>query len=212
VTRTTVHVVRHGEVYNPRKVLYGRLPGFRLSNAGVAMAEQAASFLSDRDLTHIVSSPLQRAQETAAPIAAKFGLQVQLDERLIEASNAFEGLPVGGSDSVLMRPSSWWLYRNPLQPSWGEPYRQVSLRMYAAVLRARDLARGHEAVCISHQLPIVCLRRYAEGQHLWHDPRKRQCSLASVTSLVFDGDRVLDVSYAEPAGSTSNVIGYQSGA
>jgi broad specificity phosphatase PhoE len=177
VTRTTVHVVRHGEVYNPRKVLYGRLPGFRLSNAGVAMAEQAASFLSDRDLTHIVSSPLQRAEETAAPIAAKFGLQVQLDERLIEASNAFEGLPVGGSDSVLMRPSSWWLYRNPLQPSWGEPYRQVSLRMYAAVLRhaiwpaaTRRCASPTSCrsyVCAAMQRASICGMTRANGNAHW---------------------------------------------
>ena len=65
---------------------------------------------------------------------------------------------------------------------------QIAQRMLAAALSARDRAEGREAVCVSHQLPIVCLRRYAEGQRLWHDPRKRQCSLASLTSLTFDGD------------------------
>jgi len=81
--------------------------------------------------------------------------------------------------------------------------------MYAAALTARDAAAGHEAVCVSHQLPIVCLRRYAEGVHLWHDPRRRQCSLASITSLVFEDERIVAVGYTEPAGSTPNALDEQ---
>jgi broad specificity phosphatase PhoE len=208
---TTVHLLRHGEVYNPDKILYGRLPGFRLSDAGQQMAVNAAQWLSGRDVTHVVSSPLQRAQETAAPVAAEFGLAVAVDDRLVEAGNDFQGQRVTGPGGVLKRPANWPRYRNPFRPSWGEPYRLVALRMYAAALRARDLADGHEAVCVSHQLPIVCLRRYAEHQHLWHDPRKRQCSLASITSLVFDGDRVVAVEYAEPSGRSSNDVTQQAG-
>ncbi len=203
---TTVHVLRHGEVHNPDRVLYGRLPGFRLSEAGQRMAVQAADHLAGRDITHIVSSPLQRAQETAAPLASRLGLDVAVDDRLIEAANAFQGKRVTGEGGVLKHPASWWLFRNPFQPSWGEPYRQVAQRMFAAALKARDLALGHEAVCVSHQLPIVSLRRYVEGQHLWHDPRTRQCSLASVTSLTFVGDEVVRVGYAEPAGTSSNAL------
>jgi broad specificity phosphatase PhoE len=209
MTRTTVHFLRHGEVYNPDKVLYGRLPGFRLSAAGVEMAEMAAKHLSGTDVTYLVSSPLQRAQETARPIAEEFGLEVATDDRLIEAGNAFEGKRVAGKGGVLKRPSSWPLFRNPLRPSWGEPYQQIAHRMLAAALKARDVAEGHEAVCVSHQLPIVCLRRYVEGRRLWHDPRKRQCSLASVTSLVFEDDHVVKVDYAEPAGTTPNILSEQ---
>jgi len=203
-SRTTVHLLRHGEVFNPEKVLYGRLAGFRLSEAGEAMAEKAAGYLAGRDVTYLGSSPLERAQQTAAPIAAEFGLDVVIDEDLIEAANAFEGKRVAGPGGVLKRPSSWPLFRNPARPSWGEPYQQIAQRMLAAVERARRHAEGHEAVCVSHQLPIVCLRRHAEGKRLWHDPRRRQCSLASLTSLTFDGDRVVGVSYAEPAGATPN--------
>jgi broad specificity phosphatase PhoE len=72
--------------------------------------------------------------------------------------------------------------------------------MWAAALAARTAAAGHEAACVSHQLPIWTLRRYVEGHRLWHDPRKRQCALASVTSLTFDGDRVVGLAYAEPGG------------
>ncbi|MCW2522745.1 MAG: hypothetical protein JWO63_1080 [Frankiales bacterium] len=206
---TTVHLLRHGEVYNPEKVLYGRLPGFRLSEAGRQMAVNAAAHLAGRDVSYLASSPLQRALETAAPLSAEFGLEIAVDERLVEAANAFQGKRVTGQGGVLKRPSSWPRYRNPFRPSWGEPYRQVAQRMYAAALRARDLAEGHEAVCVSHQLPIVCLRRFVEGQRLWHDPRKRQCSLGSVTSLVFRGDDLVEVQYAEPSGTTPNAIADQ---
>ena len=204
VTRTTVHLLRHGEVFNPHKVLYGRLAGFRLSEAGEAMAERAAGYLAGHDITYLVSSPLERAQQTAAPIAARFGLDVETDDDLIEAANAFEGKRVAGPGGVLKYPTSWPLFRNPARPSWGEPYQQIVQRMLAAAHRARERAAGHEAVCVSHQLPIVCLRRYSEGKRLMHDPRRRQCSLASLTSLTFQDERVVGVSYAEPAGSTPN--------
>jgi broad specificity phosphatase PhoE len=209
ITRTTVHLLRHGEVFNPDKLLYGRLPGFRLSEAGAEMATMAMKHLAGRDVTYLVSSPLQRAQETAGPIATEFGLDIAVDDRLIEAANAFEGQRVAGPGGALKRPSSWPLLRNPLRPSWGEPYEQIAQRMFAAALAARHQAAGHEAVCVSHQLPIVCLRRYVEGRRLWHDPRRRQCSLASITSLVFAGDRVVRVDYAEPAGTTPNSMSSQ---
>jgi broad specificity phosphatase PhoE len=205
---TIVHLLRHGEVFNPDKVLYGRLPGFRLSDAGEAMAVLAAQFLAERPLTYLVSSPLERAQQTAAPLAELTGLPVAIDERLIEAANKFQGEGVAGGKGVFTNPAHWSKLTNPFRPSWGEPYEQIAERMMAAALSARDKARtaaggsGGEAVCVSHQLPIVSLRRFALGQRLWHDPRKRQCGLASVTSLTFDGDIVVKVDYAEPAGAT----------
>jgi broad specificity phosphatase PhoE len=203
VTETTVvHLLRHGEVFNPGKILYGRLPGFRLSDAGLRMADTAARWFSDNDVTHLVSSPLERAQQTAAPIAAALDLPVSVDERLIEAGNAFEGLRVGVGDGVLRAPQHWWKLRNPFRPSWGEPYVEIAARMLAAVEAARDAARGHEAVLVSHQLPIWTLRLHVEGRRYAHDPRRRQCGLASVTSLTYEGDRFTGLTYAEPAGAT----------
>jgi broad specificity phosphatase PhoE len=200
--QTIVHLLRHGEVHNPGKILYGRLPGFRLSDAGIAMAEKAAGWFAGRDVTLLVSSPLERAQQTAAPIAEVLSLPVQIDDRLIEAGNAFEGLRVGVGDGALRQPQHWWKLRNPFRPSWGEPYVEIAARMLAAVEAARDTARGHEAVLVSHQLPIWTLRLHVEGRRYVHDPRHRQCGLASVTSLVYDGDRISRVDYAEPAGAT----------
>jgi broad specificity phosphatase PhoE len=199
----TVHLLRHGEVYNPDRVLYGRLPGYRLSDLGVAQAKLAAEYLATRPVGYLVSSPLERAQQTAEPLATALGLTVAVDDRLIESANALEGRQVAGGKGLLTDPSNWKYFRNPLRPSWGEPYVEVAARMLAAARAARDavLAAGSglEAVCVSHQLPIVCARRAAEGKHLFHDPRHRQCALASVTSLTFDGDDVVRVDYAEPA-------------
>jgi broad specificity phosphatase PhoE len=200
--QTTVHLLRHGEVHNPGKVLYGRLPGFRLSTDGEAMAGKAAAWFLGKDVRHLVSSPLERAQQTAAPLAGALSLPVAIDERLIEAGNAFEGLRVGVGDGILRAPQHWWRLRNPFRPSWGEPYVEIAARMLSAVEAARDAARGHEAVLVSHQLPIWTLRLHVEGRRYVHDPRRRQCGLASVTSLTYDGDRITAVHYAEPAGAT----------
>jgi broad specificity phosphatase PhoE len=200
--QTTVHLLRHGEVHNPAKVLYGRLPGYRLSDDGIAVAKKAADWFVEKDVVHLVASPLERTQQTAQPLAEAKRLEVHVDERIIEAGNAFEGLVVAGSGGVWRAPRHWWRLRNPMRPSWGEPYVEIAARMIAAVEAARDTARGHEAVLVSHQLPIWTLRLHLEGRRYVHDPRRRECGLASVTSVHYDGDRVDGVTYAEPAGST----------
>jgi Fructose-2,6-bisphosphatase len=198
---TVVHLLRHGEVHNPDRVLYGQLPGFRLSALGEKQAQLAADWLAQRDLGYLVSSPLERARQTAEPLAAATGLDVAVDERLIEAANHLEGRHVAGGKGLFTDPGNWKYYRNPFRPSWGEPYAQVAARVLAAARAARDAAGAREAVCITHQLPIVCARRAAEGRRLFHDPRHRQCSLASVTSFTFEGDEIVRIDYAEPAAS-----------
>src|SRR5258706_10295499 len=198
-TQTVVHLLRHGEVENPTKILYGRLPGFRLSTVGEQMAKAAAQGLAGHDITVVRSSPLERAQQTAEPIAAQFGLPIAIDERLIESANFFEGKRVGVGDGALRDPRNWWMLRDPFAPSWGESYVAIAQRMGAALESVRQQAEGHEAVCVSHQLPIWVLRRYLERKRLWHDPRKRQCGLASLTSFHFDDATLVGIGYREPA-------------
>jgi broad specificity phosphatase PhoE len=223
---TTVHLMRHGEVHNPAGVLYGRLPGYVLSERGHAMARLVAAYLSGneddggqddeagtpmtsattavpagprRDVVAVIASPLERAQETAAPIAAAFGLEVRTDPRLIEAENHFQGMTFGVGDGSLRHPEHWPHLRNPFRPSWGEAYQVQADRVLAAVADARDLARGHEVVLVSHQLPVWVTRLALENRRLWHDPRRRQCSLASLTSLHYEDDRLVSIGYSEPA-------------
>ncbi|WP_151525694.1 histidine phosphatase family protein [Serinicoccus kebangsaanensis] len=194
---TLVHVVRHGEVHNPERILYGRLPGYHLSDLGLEMAHAAAEHLADRDISHVVSSPLERARETAAPIAVAHGLEVATDTRLTESGNVFEGETV--DRRMIADPRHWPAFVNPFRPSWGEPYAEIAARMRGALDQARDEATGREAVMVSHQLPIWMLRRSVQGQRLWHHPRRRECSLASVTTVLFHGALPVRVMYAEPA-------------
>jgi broad specificity phosphatase PhoE len=198
---TTVHVARHGEVENPQKILYGRQPGWRLSNRGQQMAETLGEWSKSINLGALHVSPLQRAQETAAPIARAHGIEITTDDRLIEAANVFEGKSFELGSGVLKHPSSWRHLYNPWKPSWGEPYEEQINRMLAAVFAARKAANGKDAIVVSHQLPIWTLRSAIEGRSLLHDPRKRICTLASVTSVHFDDEGVISgLSYSEPAG------------
>jgi broad specificity phosphatase PhoE len=194
---TVVHLLRHGEVSNPNGVLYGRLPGYHLSANGRLMAEAAADFFAERPVAALFASPLERAQETARPVAERLGLQIVTDERLIESVNVLEGKAVTLAQLAL-NPSNWRYLWNPFRPSWGEPYTQVAARMRQVFDRAREAARGQEAICVSHQLPIWISRLAAEHKHLWHNPNNRQCALGSVTSFTFDGDELAGVSYAVP--------------
>jgi broad specificity phosphatase PhoE len=196
--RTIVHLVRHGEVHNPAGLLYGRLPDYHLSDVGREMAQAVADELRLRDIVHLRCSPLERAQETMEPIAEALGLPVSIDGRVIEAENYLEGLRISFR-GALKNPRNWWYFRNALKPSWGEPYKQIVARMRLAMRDAVEAAAGHEAVIVSHQLPIWMARSDAEGRRLFHDPRKRECTMASVTSFGYVGSRVTSVSYAEPA-------------
>ncbi|MDO5726798.1 MAG: histidine phosphatase family protein [Bowdeniella nasicola] len=203
MTRTTIHLMRHGEVDNPEGILYGRMPGFHLSELGVTMATRVAKVLADggHDVVFVGASPLERAQESAAPSARAYGLPVHTFSGLIEADNDFAGLDVNSSRALLAHPKYWWRYRNPLRPSWGESYRDQVTRMVGVIREVLHThARGGEALLVSHQLPIWVTRLFLERRNLAHDPRNRQCALASLTTLTFDDARLVGLAYWEPAG------------
>lgn len=196
--KTTVHVMRHGEVHNPEGILYGRLPDYHLSERGRAQAQRVAEVLADRDIVAVIASPLERAQETATPVAERHNLVIDTNADLIESTNVFEGKRVSPGDGALRDPRNWKYLINPVRPSWGEPYREVAIRMRRALDAARTRAAGHEAVCVSHQLPVEILRRSMNGKWLPHDPRRRMCNLASLNTFVFEDDRLVDWQYLDP--------------
>ena len=220
-----VHLLRHGEVHNPDGILYGRLPGFGLSARGRAMARRVAETFAGMPAGaarpgSVTASPLQRAQETAAPLGAALGMPVGTDDRLIEAANDFQGQRLGGA--ALLRPDRLRKLWNPLRPSWGEPYDEVATRMWAAIHDAAGTAAatGHPAVLVSHQLPIWVARRGFEHRPPWGDPRERQCALASVTTVVLDvtdeggggGPVARSVDYWEPVAGLDAEADGQAGA
>lgn len=193
-----LHLVRHGEVHNPDRILYGRLPHYRLSDAGRAMARSAAEHIQalGRPVTALRCSPLQRTQESAEPFTEVFGLAPVLDERVIEPSNVFEGTNMRRS---LRDPRKWWNLRNPSRPSWGEPYASIAARMEDAMNSAWHETDGGDVVIVSHQAPIWITHLHVAGLRLPHDPRTRRCALSSVTSFERVGDVWREVDYAEPA-------------
>ena len=196
-----IHLVRHGEVHNPDGVLYGRLPGFHLSTLGEQMARAAAVAVKDSgsNVTALVASPLQRAQESARPFAEIFGLDIRTDDRLIEPTNKFEGRTFEFGPQVILKPQSWPWVTNPFRPSWGEAYSSIAARMLAAMEDAWSSTESGNVALVSHQLPIWTITRELAGQKLWHDPRKRRCSLSSITTFERKGDTFVEVSYHEPA-------------
>ena len=192
-----VHLVRHGEVENPRGILYGRIEGFGLSERGHRMAELAAASLVGHDIRAVVSSPLQRARESAAPWVARFGGELMVDERLIEPTNHFEGINM--RRDLPRRPDLWRHLVNPQRPSWGEPFRSVQQRMLAVIVDAWASVDGGEVVLVSHQMPIVMVARTVARLPLAHNPSKRRCALSSITTLERRGAEFVEVSYTEPA-------------
>ncbi|MDM4762391.1 histidine phosphatase family protein [Galbitalea sp. SE-J8] len=193
-----LHLVRHGEVDNPTRVLYGRIPGFHLSALGREMARSAADAFAGEPITRLYASPLERAQESAAPWAAMTGLPIRTEPRIIEPHNDFEGTRVRFPE-VLKTPANWWRVRNPLRPSWGEAYTSIVTRMEAAMRAAWDEADDGEVAMVSHQLPIWIVALHAQGRPLFHDARKRRCSLSSVTSFELRDGRFREVGYRDPA-------------
>ena len=195
-----IHLVRHGEVDNPNKVLYGRLPNFALTALGRQMAEAAAQELArtGANYTRLISSPLIRTLQSARPIAEALKLSVATESLIIEPTNIFEGKKVG-LPTVMANPAYLLKLYNPLKPSWGEPYKQIVARMTEALRRAWDETARGEVVMVSHQLPIWALHLSAAGRPLWHDPRSRRCDLSSITSFEFKNNKLVEVDYRDPA-------------
>jgi broad specificity phosphatase PhoE len=191
-----VHLVRHGEVHNPDGVLYGRIPGYHLSELGHRMADVAAASLAGHPVRALYASPLQRTQESAAPWSKRFALDIVTDERLIEPHNWFEGKRMR---EAVRRPDAWPRLAWPFRPSWGEAFVSVRERMLGAVTDAWNSVDSGEVVMVSHQMPIVTVSRSVRGLPLFHDPRQRRCSLSSITTLRREGGRFVEASYQEPA-------------
>lgn len=193
-----VHLVRHGEVENPKGVIYGRLPGYNLSERGQRQAKLAGERLAERDVGAIWASPLERAQETAAEIAKHHPtIEIVTDDRIIESSTAVEG--VGRNlRAFLMSPKLWWTFRNPLGPSWGERFVDIKERMLDAIQDAAKQAEGREVVIVSHQTPVLVARLALARRRVPPWLAFTPCGTGSVTSMELDDGKVLSATYFAP--------------
>lgn len=204
-----LHLVRHGEVHNPDGILYGRIPGYRLSERGELMARMSADSMSDAPVIRLYASPLERAQQSAQPWAERFGLDVRTEPRIIEPWNAFEGRKFDLLGS-LRKPSEWRLIANPMKPSWGEANDAMAGRVVAAMEDAWDeleeSGEDGDIVMVMHQAPIWITHLHLAGKRLWHDPRKRRCALSSITSFHRDeAGRFIEAGYVDPAADIARI-------
>ena len=197
---TTVHLIRHGEVENPKGVVYGRLPGFNLSERGERQAKQSAQRLQDADLVAVWASPLERAQQTAQAIAEPHNLEVVTDDRLLESETTLEGL-TRDALHFFRTPKEWWHFRNPMRPSWGESFSSIRSRMIEAVTEAAALADGREVALVSHQTPVLVARLTLTRRRTPPWLGLTPCATGSITTLVLEEDlRVTNASYFSPPG------------
>ena len=195
----TIHLVRHGEVENPKGVIYGRLPGYNLSERGQKQAEEAGRYLSERAVGAIWASPLERAQETAAAIGAFHpSLEIVTDHRLIESETTLEG--VGKTLWAFIRsPRHWWHLRDPWTPSWGESFEQIRTRMVDAIADAVAAARGRELVVVSHQTPVLVARLALTRRRMPPWLARLPCQTGSVTTIELEDGRAIGGDYFVPS-------------
>lgn len=165
------------------------------------MAEAAAHELagSDREVAALYASPLERAQQSAAPIASALGLEIVTEDRIIEPTNYFEGKVNSGPEAAFKKPKYWHKFWNPFLPSWGEPYRSVATRVRAAMDAAWEAEGGGDIVMVSHQSPIWMAHLDIAGKPLFHNPASRRCDLSSITTFERRSGRWVEVDYRTPA-------------
>ena len=94
MTETHIHLIRHGQVHNPNKILYGRLPRFGLSARGRDQARQSAAYLANMNLAAIYASPMLRARQTAAIIGEHYpALNIHISRLINEVYTSYQGRP-----------------------------------------------------------------------------------------------------------------------
>jgi broad specificity phosphatase PhoE len=186
--KTIIHFVRHGEVENPKKLRYGRLPGFHLSETGRKQAEQAALFFIKRKISHIYTSPLERTQQTATLLGMAFPhVSIALDDRIMEVktSSQFEGKP---------RDRGFYY---PTQSSTDSESVAHILSRFSHFLEEKIIQHnGQEIIAVSHADPLGFL--YSKYVYSVESAMRGQYpQYASIYSYVFEGLTLKQVWYRD---------------
>lgn len=187
--KTTVHLVRHGEVHNPTGVFYGRIPGFKLSENGRNQVKKLGKHLSNRSIKKIYASPLDRTKETAAIIQEFFPtIPVSYDERLIEV-----GSPVQGKPMAELIPSQWNFYIEEFIAQGGESLEDIWKRMSSFFSEVVPLHDNEEIIVVSHGDPIMITAASYQGLPLRFESIRNSVYIetAQGMQLLFDGHTVI---------------------
>lgn len=198
---TTLHFVRHGEVYNPKDILYARLPRFRLSERGVHEAEAAAQYLKPHAITAVYSSPMLRARQTAKIIQNYHpAAPLCISRRLTEVKTSYQGEPRAAMQAI-----DWNFYDNPRQPD-DETRDDVLARLLKELAVTRAKHAGQEVVWVAHGDPVIILTLWGKGRPLTDLANYRGHTYighASVTTFTFEPGQALpvNVEYTNPNGN-----------
>jgi probable phosphomutase (TIGR03848 family) len=194
-TSTVVVLVRHGQTGTTGKVLPGRAPGLHLADAGREQAERAAARIAElKKVDAVYASPLERARETAAPIAAARGLRVRTERGLLECDF---GDWTGQELKTLMKLLEWGAvqrYPSGFRFPNGESFVEMQQRMVGAIEKLRAAHPGGVVVAVSHADTIKAAVAHAMGTHL--DLFQRiVISTCSITAIAYSpgGPAVLTV-------------------
>ena len=158
MVKTTLYLMRHGQVHNPDDILYGRLPGYFLSADGIEQAQAAGAWLADKHIAAIYSSPMERALQTAGIVSQHIGgLTPVNDERIIEVRTPFEGEPI-----AKLAAKGWDLYTG------NEPPNETPATVLDRVLEFFDAViethQGESVLAVAHGDILVFPWLHAQGQ------------------------------------------------
>ena len=199
---TTIHFVRHGNVHNPDKILYGRLPHFKLSELGIEQAQAAAEYFAARPITAVYSSPMLRARQTAGIIHERHPqVELLVSDHINELLTTYEGHPVAELEAI-----EWEFYEH-VEPPYETPFDLIS-RIKAFAREICETYPNGEVVAVTHGDIVVFSMAWAKGMEISGDFKKRAAlqqdypETASITSLQFadndvDGD-IPTMSYTIP--------------
>jgi probable phosphoglycerate mutase len=203
---TTLLLVRHGNTSTTGKLLPGRAPGLHLAESGMRQAERAGERIAElENVAAIYTSPLERARETAAPIAKATGLKPKVERGLLECDF---GDWTGAELPKLMKLPEWrTVQRAPSTFRFpnGESFTEMQLRIVSTLDRLRATHHGSTVVCISHADPIKAAMAHALGTHL--DLFQRIIiSTCSISAIGFAGDGPMALTVNSTGGALTDLV------
>lgn len=199
--RTRIHVIRHADVENPHRLLYGHLSGFQLSALGREQAAAVGKKLSDERIHRIVHSPLARAVETARIINENLKepalLEPEPELREADFSRYLQGLPYW---QIPLRRPLWFVHkaRRGIVPG-DEAIEDLGGRVLAVVRRIAREHPGETAAVVSHADPIQAAWILLDGRaHNEREMYRKSVDKAGMLTVELEGDKPVSWAYTPP--------------
>lgn len=186
--KTTVHLTRHGEVHNPEKILYGRIPGFVLSETGKQQVHALGKHIAKKKIRHVYTSPLDRTRETASILSTYIPMEhMHPDARLLENATPLEGKPL---KEIALHDFNF--YATEHIKNGGERIADIADRMTQFFEEIRVRHTNEEVLVVSHGDPIMITYAYYSGLPLTLASIRGDSYVPTATgfTIVFEGEIV----------------------